>query len=137
MGYLYAVKMLIPNANPQPIKIGFTTVPAKRKWFYGSGPYPCEWLGIWPGSMQDELTLHLRFIELHKGLAGEWFLPNDEFMRVINQKIASHKKALERREARRAERDAKVDTNVESETEKELMRIKAGVVMDELAGSIH
>ena len=90
-GYLYAVKMLIPDYPFQPIKVGFSTKPLKRKGAYGSGPFPCEWLGIWRGTEQDELDFHIQFHA--RQLAGEWFEPTDEMMRVIAEKIEAHGKA--------------------------------------------
>lgn len=134
MSYLYAVRMLIPNQEQQPIKVGFSTVPLKRKMVYGSGPYKCEWLGYWPGTMRDELAFHMRFMELNKGLAGEWFLPNDEFMHVITRKIAAYKKTLDRREAKRETRATQRLAEQSQSTSTEAMRIRAGEAMQELAG---
>lgn len=87
-GYLYAVRMLIPGYPFQPVKIGFSTKPLKRKTAYGSGPFPCEWLGIWRGTQQDEIDFHWQFNA--NRLSGEWFEPSDEMLNLIAEKIEKH-----------------------------------------------
>ena len=94
MPYLYAVRMLIPNQDPQPIKIGYSTTPDRRRLAYNSGPYPCEWLGTWICySTKDELDFHMRFA--HLNLTGEWFKPDAEFLSAITQKIEAHNQMVQ------------------------------------------
>ena len=101
MPYLYAVRMLIPDHDPQPIKVGYSTSPDKRKLTYNSGPYPCEWLGVWLCySTKDEFEFHMRFA--HLMLTGEWFKPDAEFLLAIQEKINAHN-AMIRATARRAQ----------------------------------
>jgi Meiotically Up-regulated Gene 113 (MUG113) protein len=92
MPYLYAVKMLIPNLDAQPIKVGFSTNPNNRMRHYDSGPYPCEWLGVWPGTIDDERAFHAKFKEIR--LTGEWFAPNEEFLKSIKENIKRHQEEL-------------------------------------------
>lgn len=92
MTYLYAVRMLIPGHPVQPVKIGFSANPNSRMHHYGAGPYPCEWLGVWLGTMEDESALHVQFRKIR--LAGEWFAPNQEFLSVIQTKIREHQEFL-------------------------------------------
>lgn len=136
--FLYAVRMLIPNHDPQPIKIGFSSSPDKRRLSYNSGPYPCEWLGVWPGTSYDELQFHSEFHELNraKGLIGEWFLPDKRFMRTVNKKIQAYRKNIQRDqeravliEAKRREREA-----VDAVKHKE-MRVRAAQILDDAFGS--
>jgi len=114
--FLYAVRMLIPNQDPQPIKVGFSSRPDKRRLAYNSGPYPCEWMGVWPGTLQDELDFHCQFYKLNEGMTGEWFLPNQEFIDVVNQKISRYRGYIERAAKRSAEFD-KVRKQREAEQE--------------------
>lgn len=135
--FLYAVRMLIPGVEVQPVKVGFSTSPDKRRLSYNSGPYPCEWLGVWPGNLQDELEFHMRFYELNrqKGLIGEWFLPNAEFLRTINKKIEAYRRETQRQaeraaiiEATRAQREAE-----QAVIDKE-MRVRAAQIMEDWVG---
>lgn len=87
-GYLYAVRMLIPGYSFQPVKVGFSTKPMRRKGAYGGGPFPCEWLGVWRGTEQDEIDFHWQFSS--RRLSGEWFEPTDEMLALIAEKIALH-----------------------------------------------
>jgi hypothetical protein len=91
MPYLYAVRMLIPGHELQPIKVGFSTNPNNRMRHYDAGPYPCEWLGVWQGTIDEEKSFHARFKEIR--LTGEWFLPNIEFLAEIQAKIKDHQEA--------------------------------------------
>lgn len=94
--FLYAVRMLVPAMSPQPLKIGFSTRPDQRKQSYVSGPFPCEWLGVWPGTIHEEQALHRRYAHLAEGLCGEWFLPDDEMLEYVSARIAAYQKRLDR-----------------------------------------
>jgi hypothetical protein len=113
--FLYAVRMLVPG-QAQPIKVGFSSRPEHRRQSYAQGPYPCQWLGVWSGSLKHEAAFHARFAHLR--LKGEWFLPDNQFVRVVTRNIVNYQKARDRRalslekqarerEIKRAERERK------------------------------
>lgn len=115
--FLYAVRMCIPGMNPQPVKIGFSTRPEKRRAAYASGPFPCEWLGVWPGTVDHEHAIHRRYAHLAEGLCGEWFIPDEELSNYIATQIAAYQKRLDRY-TRFALQRAEWATPVDKETRK-------------------
>jgi hypothetical protein len=133
--FLYAVRMLIPGVEIQPVKVGFSSCPSKRRLAYNSGPYPCEWLGVWPGTLQDELNFHIQFYELNQGMAGEWFTPNQEFMDEVNKKINKYRDYLERAAKRSAEFDLiRKQREAEQEIKDRESRIRAAQVLEDRYG---
>jgi len=92
VSYLYAVRMLIPGHAFNPVKVGFSTCPERRMRHYDAGPYPCEWLGVWPGTVEDEAAFHFQFKSIR--LSGEWFEPNEKFLATINARIQQHREFL-------------------------------------------
>ena len=90
--FLYAVRMLVPHQDPQPIKVGFSTNPNNRMRHYDCGPYPCEWLGVWPGTIDDEREFHAKFRGIR--LTGEWFAPSEEFLNAVKSNIRKYEESL-------------------------------------------
>ena len=101
MSYLYAVRMLIPGYEHNPIKIGFSVYPEQRLKEFTRLPFPLEWLGQWeaPNGLTDEAAAHQKLAGFR--LCGEWFFPSPQVLRFVYEAagttlptILNKKKAL-------------------------------------------
>lgn len=65
-GFIYAI------ACGERIKIGYSTQPdARFSKIASDAPFPCELLGFWPGTTDDEAVIHREFSDVR--VHGEWF----------------------------------------------------------------
>lgn len=85
--WMYACRMLIPNYENCPIKVGFSTsIETRRQNLCGTGPFALEWIGQWKvNSKSDELLFHYTF-KTHR-LVGEWFFPHPDLLAAIEAHI--------------------------------------------------
>jgi hypothetical protein len=96
--FLYGIRMLIPDYEHRPIKIGFTTSPEQRFASYqGSGPFPYEWIGQWPArkGKDDERAAHEKFATYR--LKGEWFFPAPEIVGFVESNVKAYVELVGRR----------------------------------------
>lgn len=94
-GWLYAVRMLVPGYENCPIKVGHTRDPiARRRAYEMGGPYPIEWMGIWPATKgrTDEAAIHVKFRDYR--LRGEWFEPVPELLELATTNIRLFNEAI-------------------------------------------
>lgn len=85
-GWVYAARMIIPNYEPCPIKIGYTRDPDRRRqMLQASGPFEVEWIACWEAEdgRYSESDLHNYFRE-HR-LTGEWFRPSPEMLAWLDR----------------------------------------------------
>jgi len=85
-GWVYVARMIIPNYEHCPIKIGYTRDPDRRRQtLQASGPYEVEWLGCWQAEdgRYSEADLHNYFRE--NRLTGEWFRPSRELLAWLEE----------------------------------------------------
>lgn len=83
-GYVYCVRLLVPNYEHRPLKIGFSLNPTRRALVVSWGlPYPVEVVAIWPtrAGRETERAIHSRFKQFK--LQGEWFHPAPELLDYI------------------------------------------------------
>lgn len=93
-GWLYALRMCIPDYENCPIKIGFSTsVENRKKALCGAGPFPVEWLGCWKAASGrfSEIAFHERFREYR--LHGEWFFPHADLIKAVKESIEAKARA--------------------------------------------
>lgn len=81
-GYIYFLFSDLAGA----VKIGFSTSPESRvKAIRGMSPVPVRLLGQFPGTLEDEKSLHVRFGDFR--LHGEWFRVDGELARYIEERF--------------------------------------------------
>jgi Meiotically Up-regulated Gene 113 (MUG113) protein len=82
--WIYGARMLIPEYEHAPIKIGITGDPERRiQGLHASGPFPIRWLGVWPAKKgrDTEEAIFAKFAS--DRLGGEWFYPNPDIFAFI------------------------------------------------------
>lgn len=89
-GYVYAIE------SAGRIKIGHSMKPVARFSKVASdAPYPCTYLGAWPGSVADELDIHDKFHAIRSH--GEWFAATEELLSFIAANVVVAQEATKKR----------------------------------------
>lgn len=95
--YLYGARLMIPDYEHKPIKVGITGNPQQRyKGFLGGLPFPIQWLGIWPAKKgrQAEQAVFDKFADYRLG--GEWFHPVPELLAFIEENVTRYAQLIEK-----------------------------------------
>lgn len=78
VGFVY----FLHSPEVQRVKIGFAAMPPRRiEGIRNASPVELEWLGVIPGSRDDEAALHARFKEFR--VRREWFSADPALMAFI------------------------------------------------------
>ena len=78
--YVYFIR---PTSQPGPIKIGCSTIPARRLTTLGIwSPFPLEIIAVAPGTLATEKMLHDRFAE--DRWHHEWFHASPRLAAFVN-----------------------------------------------------
>jgi DNA-binding XRE family transcriptional regulator len=89
-GFIYAIEC------GGRIKIGYSTNPKLRLAKIASdSPFPCNFIGQWPGTLEDEGAIHARFEAVR--CYREWFAATDELRSFLSAvRMEKRKKARSR-----------------------------------------
>lgn len=87
IGFIYAAKA------GELIKLGFSKDPESRIRVLSCGnPFPCELLGYWVGTPDDERALHSKYSASR--ITGEWFSAANDLVAEIEARSETPKKSL-------------------------------------------